>query len=658
MQQVSEACSLDDDMVDGDLGDGMGVRTSASSTRKKSQSFAGVTDAMLPGPEQIRRSSQIGEAARILGLKTTDAQNKAGWKLSRSDSLVELSKDELTVRLQEATEMVDLLCCELEAAHRYLEGKYEALKILQGKAILDKATSHTKSLLQKSEERVKALEKEVNNLQWELSFTQIQMKRSQQTWEQKHSRLLNENKTLGENLEARESEVQQLQAENSALSRQCLELLSMLSVKEQKTYQESKPQFSAERDASVLELAVLGACQCLGAEACPCSRTAAASRKQLVQLQQKLEDQSSRREEALMVADAFRIAFEQQLRKRSEHFMLLAEANGLKSHYDKTEGVNRSPLLSVTQRLRGLLPSSLEVKMPDDLIETLYRLLDLLNDKEEALAHQRKLLALFLALFLAQLLALFLAQLLAQLLALFLALFLTRFLAQLLPPFLALFLIRFLVLFLTLFLTRFLAQLLPPFLALFLIRFLTRFLVLFLALFLALFLTQILALFLAQLLAPFLARFLTQLLALFLAQFLTQLLAMFLARFLTQLLTLFLTQYSPRSSPSRHQTCLTRLTTSHIRCVVSSHQTQQQLKLKDSHRYSGQRTHQSETRAELVWSRNVLEDHKPKPKKTVASTDDIYYSTFQVSHRVVDQLRAVFICAFPSQGQSGSPERT
>lgn len=39
-----------------------------------------------------------------------------------------------------------------------------------------------------------------------------------------------------------------------------------------------------------------------------------------------------------MVADAFRIAFEQQLRKRSEHFLLLAEANMLKSQHCKTEG--------------------------------------------------------------------------------------------------------------------------------------------------------------------------------------------------------------------------------------------------------------------------------------------------------------------------------
>ncbi|XP_049435309.1 coiled-coil domain-containing protein 125 isoform X2 [Epinephelus fuscoguttatus] len=363
MQEVSEAHSLDDDMVDGDLGDGMEVRAAPSSIRMKSQSFAGLTESLLSRSELLRSGSHAGEAAWIPGLKAAERQQRARWKLPRSSSLGDLSKDELKDRLQEAAEVIDVLCCELEVAHRYLEGKYEALKILQGKAILDKATSHTKSLLQKSEARAKALEKEVNSLQWELSFSQVQMKKSQQSWEQKYNRMLSENKTLTDNLEEREREIQQLRTENSARSRQCMELLSMLSVKEQRAYQGTKPQYSPERDASVLELAVLGACRCLGvAEACPCSRTAAASRKQLFQLQQE------------------------QLRKRSEHFLLLAEANILKTHHCKAEVANRSPLLSVSQRLRGLLPS----KMPDDLLETLYRLLDLLNDKEEALAHQRK----------------------------------------------------------------------------------------------------------------------------------------------------------------------------------------------------------------------------------------------------------------------------
>lgn len=39
-------------------------------------------------------------------------------------------------------QVIDMLCCELEVAHRYLEGKYQALKILQGKVKEDKHTLH------------------------------------------------------------------------------------------------------------------------------------------------------------------------------------------------------------------------------------------------------------------------------------------------------------------------------------------------------------------------------------------------------------------------------------------------------------------------------------------------------------------------------------
>uniref|UniRef100_A0A3Q3WNE4 Uncharacterized protein n=1 Tax=Mola mola TaxID=94237 RepID=A0A3Q3WNE4_MOLML len=337
MQDVSEsAYNLNDDMVDGDLGDGMEVRAPTTSVRKKSQTFAGLAESHLLGAEWLRHSSQALDAVWLPGVKI----------------------------------VIDMLCCELEVAHRYIEGKYEALKILQGKAILDKATSHIKTVLQKSEEKAKALEKEVNSLQWELSFNQGQMKRSQLSWEQKNNRsdLLN----IQYSLFAEDN----LETGFVSLNRQCLELLSMLNVKEQRNYQETKPQYGRERDASVLELAVLGACRCPGvSEACPCSRTAAASRKQLIQLQQELNAQCSRREEALMVADAFRIAFEQQLRKRSEHFLLLTEANILKSHHEKAEG-------SAGHTLDAIFYSVFDGVFPVFLLQ--------LNDKEVALAHQKK----------------------------------------------------------------------------------------------------------------------------------------------------------------------------------------------------------------------------------------------------------------------------
>lgn len=42
-------------------------------------------------------------------------------------------------------------------------------------------------------------------------------------------------------------------------------------------------------------------------------------------------------------------------------------------------GGNRTPLVCVSERLKGLFPSGLEEKMPDGLLETLYRLLDLVS---------------------------------------------------------------------------------------------------------------------------------------------------------------------------------------------------------------------------------------------------------------------------------------
>lgn len=42
-------------------------------------------------------------------------------------------------------------------------------------------------------------------------------------------------------------------------------------------------------------------------------------------------------------------------------------------------GANKSPLISVSKRLKALLPSGLEMKMPDEHLETLYKLLDLVS---------------------------------------------------------------------------------------------------------------------------------------------------------------------------------------------------------------------------------------------------------------------------------------
>ncbi|XP_053726858.1 coiled-coil domain-containing protein 125 isoform X2 [Synchiropus splendidus] len=431
MQEVSAVGLPDDDMLDGDLGDGMGSRPPSSSLRSKFQSSSLVPDGQSP-----RRSCPSGEAAWKPKLKLAGWKQGACWKLP--GPVAEVSKSELSARLQEAGQIIELLFCELEVAQRYLEGKYEALRILQGKVgkrhlvaftvscrqfcsplasrpSLTKPRATPRASCRRARRRPKPWRRyaaaaasvcpscvaypwlsvlhaqEVNCLQWEVSFGQVQLRKSEQSWEQRHNRVVNENRSLSDTLEKRESEIQHLRAENSALSQQLLELLALLKVKEQRTYLATRPQYTPEKDATVLELAVLGACRCISVdESCPCSRTAAATRKQLLQLQQELDFQHSRREEALMVADAFRIAFEQQLRKRSDRLMLLAESNVHKLSHCKAEGVSRRPLVSVSQRLRALLPPNLELSVPDHLLEALYRLIDLLNDKEEALAHQRK----------------------------------------------------------------------------------------------------------------------------------------------------------------------------------------------------------------------------------------------------------------------------
>ncbi|KAK7912383.1 hypothetical protein WMY93_012594 [Mugilogobius chulae] len=166
------SAAQDEDMTDGDLGNGTRTKSRTDPVIQRSVSCSG-----LSSQGSSRRGSQVSWSPG------------APWShsllpnLSTAVCLEELSKAELRDELQKATETIELLHTELEAAHRYLEGKYAALKILQGQAILEKATSHTKNHLQKSEERAKALEKEVNSLQWELSLSQLRLRTSEQAFE-------------------------------------------------------------------------------------------------------------------------------------------------------------------------------------------------------------------------------------------------------------------------------------------------------------------------------------------------------------------------------------------------------------------------------------------------------------------------------------------
>ncbi|XP_074993429.1 coiled-coil domain-containing protein 125 isoform X3 [Calonectris borealis] len=412
----------EDDMTFGDLGNGLGRRPGAvyeKENLQNSYSFRSrkgsgkVCNSLLSAkrveegdaaafPSSKRNSFYDGSSKKPVISSTR--QNSCG-KSNLEESNTEVSNEELKQQLREALEEAEILKVELEASQRQLEGKDEALRILQSMAVFNKATSHTKAMLQKSEEEKRTLEKEINILQWEIEFDQDRFKNIEDTWTEKYDRIYCENAALKEALKLRTEEVKTLKAENAILNQQCLEFLAMLDVKQQKVVQENMSLNKSDiTDFTGLELAVLGACTCntSGGQPCPCAKMAAVTRKQLLHLKQEIENLKKSKDEAYIMADAFRIAFEQQLMQRKDQALRLAEVIKIKK---ETKFINWRRLKDdghvklqgnknrLGQKLSGLLSSDVDCRKVEELDnphEILKMLIDLVNDKEEALAHQRK----------------------------------------------------------------------------------------------------------------------------------------------------------------------------------------------------------------------------------------------------------------------------
>ncbi|NXN52692.1 CC125 protein, partial [Rynchops niger] len=407
----------EDDMTCGDLGNGLGRRPGAvyegenlqNSYSFRSRKGSGKVCSSLLSAKRVEE----GDAAALPGSKRNSFYNGSSKKpvvtgstrQNSCESNTEASNEELKQQLREALEEVEILKVELEASQRQLEGKDEALRILQSMAVFNKATSHTKAMLQKTEEEKRTLEKEINILQWEIEFDQDRFKNIEDTWTEKYDRIYCENAALKEALKLRTEEVKTLKAENAILNQQCLEFLAMLDVKQQKVVQENMSLNKSDiTDFTGLELAVLGACTCntSGGQPCPCAKMAAVTRKQLLHLKQELENLKKSKDEAYVMADAFRIAFEQQLMQRKDQALRLAEVIKIKK---ETKFINWRRLKddgrvnlqgnknSLGQKLSILLSSDgdcRKVEEMDNPQEILKMLIDLVNDKEEALAHQRK----------------------------------------------------------------------------------------------------------------------------------------------------------------------------------------------------------------------------------------------------------------------------
>lgn len=159
----------DDDMAEGDLGYGLGrrpggiyeVQVSHLFTSRKRSDDRNFSPPPCPGKGE-ERSGAIFRYSRHKSLQDTcpEGSRIPHYRGQRSpDSNSELSNVELKQRLDETLEEVEILKTELEASQRQLEGKEEALKILQSMAIFGKATSHTQAVLQKTVEQKRSLEK-------------------------------------------------------------------------------------------------------------------------------------------------------------------------------------------------------------------------------------------------------------------------------------------------------------------------------------------------------------------------------------------------------------------------------------------------------------------------------------------------------------------
>ncbi|KFQ31553.1 Coiled-coil domain-containing protein 125, partial [Mesitornis unicolor] len=406
----------EDDMTYGDLGNGL--------ERRPGSVYEGEN---LPNPYSFRSRKGSGKVCTpLLSAKRVEGSNVAALLSSKHNSFhsgssrkpvaistqqktcesnTEASNEELKQKLQKALEEVEILKVELEASQRRLEGKDEALRILQSMAVFNKATSHTKAMLQKTEEEKRTLEKEINILQWEIEFDQDRFKNIEDTWTEKYDRIYCENAALKEALKLRKEEVKTLKAENAILNQQCLEFLAMLDVEQQKVVQENMSLTKSDiTDFTGLELAVLKACICStsGVQPCPCAKMAAITRKQLLHLKQEVENLKKSKDEAYIMADAFRIAFEQQLIQRKDQALRLAEVIKIKK---ETKFINWRRLKddgsvklqgnknSLGRKLSSLLSSDMDCRKVEGLDnphEILKMLIDLVHDKEEALAHQRK----------------------------------------------------------------------------------------------------------------------------------------------------------------------------------------------------------------------------------------------------------------------------
>ncbi|KAM7437593.1 hypothetical protein ABFA07_012779 [Porites harrisoni] len=310
-------------------------------------------------------------------------------KATEKRSLVEDSEyKSLQRKLFKAKQEIENLTLDLEACQQQLQSKYGAVKIIQRLSRLEEARQNHCS--RKALEASKKLEQEVNFLQWELELKQSYLMDSEKTWAERFDRVATENATLMVALQARSDELRKVSMEKMALMRERDELAAALEVRERIKYDLATPEREEVLSTGdlIIELATLGACQCRGKnqEPCACARAAVDAKRDVAKLKHELEVVHRREEEALLTADAYRVAFEQQLAKNSSLIYELLEKSRWKKKIsfpgkrkEKTTGENglKNEEEELVQQIKA---------HKDDIVA---KLLGMLTDNSEALAHQR-----------------------------------------------------------------------------------------------------------------------------------------------------------------------------------------------------------------------------------------------------------------------------
>ncbi|XP_072030578.1 coiled-coil domain-containing protein 125-like isoform X2 [Amphiura filiformis] len=324
--------------------------------------------------------------------------------------------DNIQRKLMVATEEVEVLQCELDACKRQLDSKYRAIQILKSQSMLVNATQ--KKFVESSTIIKKSLEKEVNSLQFELDVKMSSLMLSEQTWAERFDRLCLENAALMATLQARSDELRKMHTEKMALIREKDELIARMDAKERLEYDKESSLSSNNSgnndDCRLAELSVLGACACRGSrpEPCRCAKAAAKLKKENHQLMAEVTRLSHELAAAHLSADSFRLAFEDQLDHNSTlGWHVVQDMNKKKktirlpwkrkaNHPDKETTLNGDGNTMYDDTGGSIHEGSAEKDDAHDMRSIgvqasqpepalIGTLIELLNDRSQALAHQR-----------------------------------------------------------------------------------------------------------------------------------------------------------------------------------------------------------------------------------------------------------------------------